>query len=641
MLSELFTEKKIGTCTIPNRLVVPAMVTNTCNTDGTLTDRFIRYHEEKAKGGWGLIITEDYGVTEAGKGYAWIPGFYNDEQIEKNLELTSAVHKHGSKIFCQIYHAGKQKFPGVPGDTVGPAAIKDPLAMNMPREITVDEIHQVVHAFGDAALRAKKAGFDGVELHAAHGYLLAEFLSPFINKRTDEYGGCFANRVRIFDEVYADVREKVGKDYPVIVRMSVNEYVIGGRTEIESYALARHFDELGVDAIHVSNGCYASDPNHHTISSMFAEHGFNAEAAGEIHSLVSCPVITVNKINEPNMADTLIKMGKADFISMGRTSLADPYFPVKAKEGRLEEINHCVTCLQGCFAEAMKGNFTCLVNPRVTHEYEGEITKTDRPKKVLIVGAGPGGMMAARTAAQRGHEVTVYDKDSHFGGVFRSASYPMGKGELSSVISAYRAQCLKLGVRFKLGQEVTDKVLAEEQPEAVILATGSRPLMPPIKGIDGRNIVTAEDVLYGKTDVNPGPVVVCGGGEVGGETAEFIAQTNPDVTILEMRPAILTDMVFTNMKPTLQRMEDLRIRVCANATVQEISEESVTYKNAEGELITIPAATVVSAFGYRAYNPLEDIAKQHCKDVQVIGSAVKAGNALTAIHEGYEAALRI
>jgi len=641
MLDVLFTPMKIGNCEMPNRLVVPAMVTNVCNTDGTLTERFMKYHEEKAKGGWGLIIVEDYGVTEIGKGYPFIPGFYNDEQIEENIKFTNLIHQYDSKVFCQIYHSGKQKMLGTPGECVAPSAIKDPMAMNMPREMTVDEIHKVVKAFGEAAARAKKAGFDGVEIHAGHGYLLAQFLSGFINKRTDEYGGCFANRLRFFDEVYAEVRKTVGYDYPVIVRFSVNEYITGGRTECESYALARHFDELGVDAIHVSNGCYASDPNHQVISSMFADNGMNADSAAQIKELVSCPVITVNKINEPMMADTVLKMGKADFIAIGRGSIADPYFPAKAKEGRLDEINHCIGCLQGCLGEAFKGNFTCLVNPRVTREFENDLSKTEEPKKLMVVGAGPGGLMAARTAATRGHEVDVYDKDTHFGGAFRSASYPMGKGILSTVISSYRAQCEKLGVKFHMGCEVTEELIAEVKPDAVILATGSRPFTPPIDGIKDRTVLTAEDVLLGNVDVPQGPVVVCGGGEVGGETAEFISQTNRDVTILEMRPDILVEMFPWNLAPTMERLYKQQVKIITNATVSRITADAVEYKDQNEQVVAIPAATVVSAFGYRNYNPLEEVAKKHCGDVRVIGSAVKAGNALTAIHEGYEAGLAL
>lgn len=641
MLDVLFTPKKIGNCEIPNRLVVPAMVTNVCNPDGTLTERFIKYHEEKAKGGWGLIIVEDYGVTESAKGYAYIPGFYNDDQIAENIKLTNTVHEYGSKIFCQIYHSGKQKMPDAPGECGAPSAIKDPMAMNMPREMTVEEIHNVVKAFGEAAARAKKAGFDGIEIHAGHGYLIAQFLSGFINKRTDEYGGCFANRIRFFDEVYAEVRKKVGADYPVIVRFSVNEYITGGRTECESYALARHFDELGVDAIHVTNGCYASEPNHQVISSMFAVNGMNADAAAQIRELVSCPVITVNKINEPMMADTVLKMGKADFIAVGRGSLADPYFPAKAKEGRLDEINHCIGCLQGCLGETFKGNFTYLVNPRVTREYENDLSKAETGKKVMIVGAGPAGLMAARTAAIRGHEVDVYDRDTHFGGAFRSASYPMGKGILATVISSYRAQCEKLGVKFHMGCDVNEELITEVKPDSIILATGSRPFTPPIDGIKDREILTAEDVLLGNVDVPQGPVVVCGGGEVGGETAEFISQTNRDVTILEMRPNILVEMFPWNRVPTMERLYKQQVKIITNATVSKIASDAVIYKDQNGQEVEIPAATVVSAFGYRNYNPLEEVAKKHCADVHVIGSAVKAGNALTAIREGYDTGLAL
>lgn len=285
----------------------------------------------------------------------------------------------------------------------------------------------------------------------------------------------------------------------------------------------------------------------------------------------------------------------------------------------------------------MKGNFTCLVNPRCTREFEHDLLKADNTKNVMIIGAGPGGLMAARTAAQRGHNVTVYDKDTHFGGVFRSAAYPMGKGELSTVISAYRKQCEVLGVTFKMGKEVSE----ETRPDTIVVATGSVPLTPPIEGINSENVVTAEDVLYGKKDVNQGPVVVCGGGELGGETAEFIAQTNHDVTILEMKPAILTDMVVTNMIPTMERLHQQQIKIVTNATVSKINENAVSYKNADGDEIAIPASTVVSAFGYKAYNPLENVAKENCNEVYVIGSAVKAGNALTAIQDGYQAGLKL
>ncbi len=642
MITEMFTPMTIGNCEIKNRLVVPAMVVQANNTDGTLNDRFIKYHEEKAKGGWGLIITEDYGVSQDAKGYTNIATLDDDSKIAANKAFTDLIHSYGTKIFCQIYHAGKQKMPNVPGQAVAPSAIKDPLAMNMPRELTVDEIKQIVKDFGSTARRAKEAGFDGVEVHAAHGYLIAQFLSFFINKRTDEYGGCFANRLRFLDEVYSEVRKEVGEDFPVIVRMSLNEYVTGGRTEAESLALARHLDELGFDAIHVSNGAYASDGEHHVISNMFADNAFNRNGSQEIKSMVSCPVILANKVNDPDIADTMLKLGKADFIAMGRESLADPYYPTKVDEGRFDEINYCIGCLQGCEEGVITaGHATCLVNPRCCREVENEKTMAEVAKKVMVIGAGPAGLIAARTAAERGHHVTIFEASEHIGGAFRSAAYPMGKGILSTVASSYRAQCEKLGVEIELGTPVDENLIKEFNADSIIVATGSKNMLPPIEGINGPNVVSAEDVLLGNVDVNPGPVVVCGGGEVGSETAEFIAQTNYDVSIVEMKPAILTDMFVVNMLSLARRMKERGIKEYTNATVKKITEDSVVYTNSSGEETVIPAATVVAAFGYKAYNPLEDIAKTYCSDVKVVGSAVKAGNALVAIKEGYQAALEI
>lgn len=638
MIEQLFMPMNIGNCTIPNRLVVPAMEGNYNNNDGTITDRFIKYLEEKAKGGFGLIITEDYSVTEYGRAQLTVAGFYDDAQIKKNKELTEAIHKHGAKIFCQLYHSGKQTWFNEPVVPMAPSAIKDPLCQILPREMMIEEIHEVVKCFGEAARRVKEAGFDGIEIHAGHGYLIAEFLSPFINKRTDEYGGCFENRVRFFDELYAAIRENVGDDFPVIVRYSVNEYVTGGRTEAESYELARHFDELKVDAIHVSNGAYASDMKHQIIAPMFSDHALNMDTSGQIKKLVNVPVILANRINDPKMADTLIKMKKADFIAMGRGSIADPHLPNKAKEGKFSNIHYCIGCIQGC---TLPTGMTCLVNPRVGREFENDMVQAEKRKNVMVVGAGPAGLMASKTAAHRGHNVTLFEKDSHYGGAFRSAAYPLGKGELTTVISSLRKSCEDLGVKIQLNTKVTENLIISECPDTIIIATGSVPLTPDIEGIRSKNVVTAEDVLLGYVDVKSGPVVVCGGGEVGGETAEFIAETNVDVTILEMQPAILNDMVFQNRILLTELMEKRGVKVITNSKVSEITENEVIYSDKDGKMVTIPANTVVSAFGYKAYNPLEKIARELCEEVYTIGSAIKAGNALVATKEGYEAGLKL
>lgn len=644
MLEQLFSEKQIGSCTIPNRLVVPAMVTNYCTADGQITERYLRYIEEKAKGGWGLIITEDYAVTPDGKGYQRIPGLYDDAQIPGNRELTETVHQYDSKIFCQMYHPGKQTTRIANGDVtpVAPSAIKDPMCLTQPREITLEEIKALVTAFGNAARRCKEAGFDGIELHCAHGYLLAEFLSAFVNKRTDAYGGCFDNRVRIVDEIYAAMRAAVGPDFPLMVRISGNEYVPGGRTEAETYELALHLEALGFDAIHVSNGAYASHPLRQIIAPMFTDHALNMDTAEAVRKLVKIPVVVTNRINDPKMAETLLRMGKCDFVGMARGSLADPYLPQKAKDGRFENIHYCIGCLQGCEWPILEnGCVTCLVNPAVGREYERPYKPAEKAKTVMVIGGGPAGLVAAQTAAKRGHAVTVYEAAHMLGGQFRSAAYPMGKGELTTFIASLRKSLEDLQVPIVLNTEVTEALLAKVKPDVVIVATGAKPLMPAIAGIDGANVVTAESVLLGESEPADGPVVVCGGGEVGGETAEFIAQTQKDVTVLEMQEAILNDMMPLTRVCLLESLEANHVKVVTGAKVQRIDAGGVTYQDANGREQTVPAATVVSAFGYRAHHPLADVAGQYAPEVYTIGSAVQAGNAIAAGKEGLEIGMRI
>ena len=603
MFTKLFTPYKVGTCTIPNRLVVPAMVTNYCTEDGFLTERYFRYIEEKAKGGWGMIITEDYNITPHGKGYQFIPGFWKDEHIELNRKLTEMVHSYGSTIFCQMYHAGRQSSHRVNGNVqpVAPSGTKDPICMDLAREMTVEEIHTLVGEFAEAARRCKESGFDGIELHCAHGYLLAEFLSPYVNKRTDEYGGCFDNRVRIVDEIIAAMREKVG-DFPIQVRISSNEFVQGGRTEAETYQLARHLEAVGFDAIHVSNGVYAAAPINQIIAPMHTDHALNMERSYNVKKMVNIPVILANRINEPGMADALLELGKADFIGMARGSLADPMLPKKAKEGKLDQINYCIGCLQGCEGPLLVGGcVTCLVNPRVGREYELDMSPVSNPKKVMIVGGGPAGLVAARTAALKGHKVELFEAQEALGGQFRSAAYPLGKGELSTLTSSIRAELKALNVPVHLNTTVNEELIKEFKADAIILATGAKPLKPGIKGIDNKNVVNAEDVLLGKVDLANGPTVVCGGGEVGGETAEYIAEKTHNVTLVEMRPEILNDMMPIMRAHVIQNVYKA-CNVITNFKVTEITDHSVIGKDVTGATVELPAEQVVSAFGYKAYN---------------------------------------
>jgi 2,4-dienoyl-CoA reductase-like NADH-dependent reductase (Old Yellow Enzyme family)/thioredoxin reductase len=642
MFKKLFSPQKINVCEISNRLAVTAMVTNYCSEDGTATDRYIAYHEAKAKGGWGLIITEDYAINKNAMGYKYIAGLWNDEQIESHKKLTDTIHKYESKIFCQIYHAGRQSCSAVNGgmQPVAPSAIPCPWLRELPREITIPEIEQIVQDFGDCALRAKKAGFDGVEVHAAHGYLLAEFMSTYANKRTDKYGGCLDNRVRIIKEVYESVRSKVGKDFPVTIRFSAYEGFEGGRDMAESRVLAKLFEKWGFDALHVSNGAYGDHNDGGIVAPMYYPHAFGVDNAAEIKKIVNIPVFTVNRINDPRMAESILELDKADFIGMGRGSLADPDLPNKASTGDLTSIRYCIGCLQGCTGSLYVGGpITCLVNPSLGKEWELDYSKVDEPKSVLIVGGGPGGLEAARTAAIKGHKVSLYEKRSFLGGQFRSAAYPPCKGELSTYIAWITNELNKLGVKVYLNSEVTNELVDEKNPDVIIIATGGAPLMPPIKGIDKPHVISAEDALLGNTATGD-KIVIAGGGEVGGETAAHLAMQQKDVSVVEMCPSLFRELDGVNKYNIMKILDEYGVKKYTETKVVEILDEGVVVENSRGKF-TISADTVVIGLGYRPNNKLAEELKESHDNVVVIAGAVKTSNALAATREGFDAGISI
>lgn len=635
MFNKLFAPITIGNLKLKNRLVIGPMEVIYCEDDGTVTDRYLKYVEARAKGGWGLIINEAQAVTEDARAFDRCSGMWMDKQIEGAKKVVEAAHKHDAKIAVQLIHGGRQTIAtGAP--VVGPSPIKDPSLIHTPRELTVSEIKDIVSAFGDAALRVKKSGFDAVEIHGAHGYLIQEFTSPYSNKRTDEYGGDLINRARFPVEIIKDIRKKVGDGFPIIYRMSATELLPEGEglTIADSRALAKMFESAGADIMHVSVGNYTTI--HYMLPPAAVAHGFSADCAKEIRNAVSIPVITVGRYNDPFIAEATLGNEKADMICMSRASLADPEFPNKAREGRIDEIIYCIGC-QGCVAQLYKKEpIKCTVNPITGREGEYLDAPADVKKKVIVIGGGIAGMEAAIAAGGRGHDVTIYEKDDRLGGQWLLAAVPPYKQELATFTVWQKRQLDKLGVKIQLNTAFDEKILESEKPDAVILATGAKPLIPNIPGIDGENVSTAFDVLSSKKIVGDN-VAIVGGGEVGVETGSFLSSLRKQVTLFEMQNELSPEGEGSVNHFQFEYLERNKARIHKNTKVVEIKKDSIIYKKdgKTGELNGIE--DVVIALGSEPVNSLKKKLEDKVNKLVIVGDASIIGQGMEAVESGFHA----
>jgi len=638
----LFNPIEIGSMRVPNRFVVPPQGTNLANEDGTVSQTMITYYKERARGGFGLVTIEVTSVSPDGRAIVRQPALWSDEFIEGYGKLADAIHKHGAKMAVQIHHAGRQTYPAYIGNQqpVSSSPIPCPSCKVTPRELTTPEVYEMIDKFVQTAVRCKKAGVDAVEIHAAHGYLISQFMSTYSNRRTDEFGGSFDNRIRFPLLIVQGIRSELGNDYPLIFRISGDEKVPGGRTIIETIAICRAMEDAGVNAMHITAGSYGS--LNWVIQPSDAPLGLLAEYCDEVKRSVSVPVIAVGRINDPYIADTLIATGRADMVAVGRQSIADAHFPNKILGGKLDEISPCIACNQGCLGEIFTGNeATCVVSPFAARAIESwPFKRVEKAKKVMVVGGGPGGLLCSWVLAMRGHDVSLLEKENEVGGQYLIASYPNGKGDLAKPIRYYRVMCKKHGVKIRLNTEVTEDLIRAEKPDVVVLATGGVPLIPEIKGIDTSKFVMANDVLMSKVPVGD-KVLIAGGGLIGAETADFLGHYEKKVTVIEMKDTIASDVNMVVRVSLMQRLKEYDTVLMPNTEIVELFDDGAVIKQDGKESALRGFDTVVLALGTEAYNPLEDKVKGLVSEVYVIGDAKVAGKILKATETAAEVGTRV
>jgi 2,4-dienoyl-CoA reductase-like NADH-dependent reductase (Old Yellow Enzyme family)/thioredoxin reductase len=640
MFDRLFESGKIGTMNLRNRIVMPPMYTGLA-TDGYAVDRYIDYLSARAAGGAGLIIIEMTLIDPAGQLYPNQPAIWDDRYIPALSRLADAMHKNGARVGMQIGHAGALAFSGNTGKQPVSASAITSMWGEVPREMSGDEIKQLEEAFVRAARRARQAGIDGVEIHCAHGYLLRQFLSSYSNRRTDAYGGDLEGRARFPLEVMRSVRQELGQGYPLWFRINGGDFVKdGGFTLNECKKVSKWMVKAGANAVSITAGTYES-PIQMSIQPMFVRRGCLLPLANGVKKSVSVPVIVAGRINTPDLAEKALQAGKADFIAMGRELIADPDLPLKAAAGRINEIRRCLSCNE-CIDRIRLTDPTyqvsCTVNAALGREKEYEIKPVTRPKKVMVIGGGPAGMEAARTAAMRGHKVTLCEKENRLGGQVVFAARGPHKHGLTTLTRFLAGQLKQTGVTVRLRQEMTPDTVHKENPDAVILAAGASPLIPPIPGINHKSVVTANDVLIGKASTGK-TVIVIGGGRVGLEVSEVLAEKGKDITVVEMLKHMGADMGLSFRIPALRNLRALKVKMLASARAVKIHDGTLILEK-DGGQVRLIADTIILAVGARSNNHLSDALKGKV-ELHVIGDCAKPRNILEGIAEGARVARTI
>lgn len=650
--AKIFSPLQLGRTTLKNRIAMAPMSMHYEATNGTVPKQLADIFVRRAEGGAGYVVidavTVDHKYWYIGKTTA----LDKDSLVPQFAAFAKRVSDAGSTLFPQLIHPGPESICALKGITPLGPSVNTNANGAVSRPITIDEIHKVVKQYGQAARRAEEAGCGGIALHVAHAYMLpGAFLSPLRNKRMDEYGGCIDNRARLILEIIEECRRNISPDFPIVLRVSGSEREPGGNSLDEMLYLAPKFEAAGVDMLEVSGGVqYEGLQN--ILPSHSQKIGMNVYEALEIKKVVNIPVFVVGKINDVRYAADLVERGLVDGVSMGRPLLADPDLPKKAYENRFDDITPCGSCGGRCITPEDPHHPVCKchINPLVGHEYDYPFNPTDKPKKVLVIGAGPGGMYTAVTAAERGHDVTVWEKSKQIGGQLNLAVVSPGKQEMCKWLTHLNYRAKKAGVKFEFKKEATVESVKEFAPDAVVVATGATPLIPTfIKGVGDYPIITTHDILSRKVTIPKGTVCILGGGEVACETAEMLmADARPnsfattgsigdvEVTLVEMQPQLMTGVCLPNRNIALASLRREGVKSYINSKVLEVTEHEVKIQHKDGTEEWLKGFDyIVLGLGSRKYDPLSEELKAFVPEVHVIGDAIKPGQSSDAMHQGF------
>lgn len=651
--AKIFTPIQIGNRTFRNRIMMAPMTLSIESMDGTVSEELQKHYVERAEGGVGILemdaVTVDLGYLYRGPTTC----MDDDSYIAPFKEFTDKIHAAGGALFPQITHVGPESIIGYFGQNPpGPSVYINDNG-HYTREIDKDEIKLIIKQYGEACKRAEQAGCDGIALHCGHAYMMpGSFLSPLRNFRSDEYGGNIDNRSRFVCEVIDEIRRNVSPGFPIIMRVSGSERYPGGNTLDDMLYILPKIVAHGIDALEISGGTQYEAP--WTIIPSHGEpRGVNVKEATEIKKVVDVPVFVVGKIESVVYGAELVERGLVDGITLGRPLLADPDIVNKTYEGRLEDIAPCASCCGGCVGarNAEDQVAKCNINPRLGREsqFGRDLGKAEKSKKVLIIGAGPGGLMAAKVAAERGHKVTVWEKAHTCGGQVNMAAKAPGKQDDMKWIQYLLVQCRKLGVELVNDKEATVEAVKEFAPEAAIIATGAVPFIPDIPGITEHEIVTAQDFLTGKHPIVEGKVCILGGGIVALETAEVVQQFHRyqghddlNMDIVEMLPTMAKDLAANIREPMMRRLKSHGFGMYTNTKVLEYRGNTILVEKADGTQLEMgPYDHILFSMGTKPYNTLSEELEKIVPEVKVIGDAHKASLIVWATRAGFDAAMEL